>query len=354
MLKDYKLSIITTYLDEYDDKESIDDEALIKELSEDMNYTTKIECKALTRIIDFSTITYTKEDIETAKKDNFYGKLLSKSNISESKCLNAVVFPDLERSGEKCCYTEMNYKINGTQKNDELCLSLSNEERKDFYFLEIVLNGFATTKPFQALIICDGFNYIYDSSTGQWKEITSSGQNCEDITYPSKTICNNVNTLYSECCYEKEDDSSKGKCILYDPKVINYEGYEEDKIKDLKIYNLAMSLLYKHKDEIPDNDKIIEDLEKESNSSNIIECKTFSKTINYSAIKYTQEDIEIGKQDNFCRKLVYGGEDVSEQQCLNGVVFSDLAKAGEKCCYFVAELKKINCKYTHCFSLSQT
>ena len=52
MLKDYKLSIITTYLDEYEDKESIDD-ALIKELNEDMNYTTKIECKALTRTIDF-------------------------------------------------------------------------------------------------------------------------------------------------------------------------------------------------------------------------------------------------------------------------------------------------------------
>ena len=96
---------------------------------------------------------------------------------------------------------------------DEYCLTLSNEERNDFSFLEILLSGHAE-ESFEASIICDGFNYRYDSSTGQWKEITSTGQACEDITYPSKATCNNVNTLYSECCYAKED-SSKGECILY-------------------------------------------------------------------------------------------------------------------------------------------
>ena len=274
-----------------------------------------------------------------------------KSDISESECLNAVVFPDLERAGEQCCYTEIKYEYYGFQENDELCLTLSNEERNDFYFLEILLSELAK-EPFEASIICDGFNYRYDSSTGQWKEITSTGQACEDITYPSKATCNNVNTLYSECCYEKEDDSSRGKCTLHDPKIVNYEGYEEDKIKDFKIYNLARVLPSIPED--VDNDKIIEYLEKDSTSSNIIDCKTFSKIINYAAIKYTQEDIEIGKQDNFCGKLVYTEEDVSEQQCLNGAVLSDLAKAGEKCCFIEANLKKINYKYTHCFSLSQT
>lgn len=182
-------------------------------------------------------------------------------------------------------------------------------------------------EPFEASIICNGFYYRYDSSRGQWKEITSTGQDCEDITYPSKATCNNANTLYSICCYVKED-SSKGECKLYNQKIINYEGYEEDKIKDLKIFNLWRVLSYIPED--VDNDKIIEYLKKESTGSNIIECKTFSTIINYSSIKYTQEDIEIAKQDNFCGKFEFSEEDVSEHKCLNGVVLSDLAKAGEK------------------------
>ena len=165
--------------------ESIDDDIIIDQLSEDMNYKIKLECKTLTRTIYFSTIKYTKEAIETAKKDNFYEKLMNKSDINNSECLNSIAFSDLERAGEKYCYTEINYKINGTQKNNILCLTLSNGEREDFSFLEILLSGFAT-EPFQASIICDGFSYGYDSSTGQLKEIISSGQNCEDITYPLK------------------------------------------------------------------------------------------------------------------------------------------------------------------------
>lgn len=41
---------------------------------------------------------------------------MSKSIISESECLNAVVFPDLERAGEKCCYTEIKYNTTVLQK----------------------------------------------------------------------------------------------------------------------------------------------------------------------------------------------------------------------------------------------
>ena len=89
-------------------------------------------------------------------------------------------------------------------------------------------------------------------------------------------------------------------------------------------------------------------------SKETIECRTFSKTIDYSTITYSNKDIEIAKQDNFCGKFEFSEESVSEQQCLNGVVLTDLAQAGEKCCFIEANLKKINYKFTHCFSLSQT
>jgi len=46
-------------------------------------------------------------------------------------------------------------------------------------------------------------------------------------------------------------------------------------------------------------------------------------------------------------------EEVTEEECLNGVVFTDLAKAGEKCCYAEIELKSFEYKFDKCISLSQ-
>lgn len=37
-----------------------------------MKYIIIIECKTLTKIINFSIITYIKEDVETVKKDKFW------------------------------------------------------------------------------------------------------------------------------------------------------------------------------------------------------------------------------------------------------------------------------------------
>lgn len=65
----------------------------------------------------------------------------------------------------------------------------------------------------------------------------------------------------------------------------------KNKIKDIKIFNLARSVLYRAEDEILDNNKIIEYLEKVPTGSNIIENKTFSKAIIYPSINYIQEDI---------------------------------------------------------------
>lgn len=72
ILKKEKFSVINIYLRENDDNiDSIDDDTIISHLTELMKYTAKVECKSLTKTIDFSTVTYTKEDIEVAKKDNF-------------------------------------------------------------------------------------------------------------------------------------------------------------------------------------------------------------------------------------------------------------------------------------------
>lgn len=71
-LKEEKFYVINDYLEENDNIDSIDDDTIISQLTELMKYTVKIECKSLTKTLDFSTVTYTKEDIEVSKKDNFY------------------------------------------------------------------------------------------------------------------------------------------------------------------------------------------------------------------------------------------------------------------------------------------
>lgn len=354
-LKLKKFSVITDYLEELNDIESLDDNGVINQLKKNLNFNVKVECKSLSKTLDYSTITYTKEDVQIAKKDNFYGKLLGKSDLPESECLNAIVFPDLEKAGEKCCYTEINYIYKYSFSNRRRCLTLSKEEREDFSFLEYLFNELAYG-PFKATITCDGFNYEYYSSTDKWKEIDLSEQKCNEINNPSKETCNKLDLLNSECCFEKivnsEEETSK-YCKLYDPKHINYEGFEADQIKDIKIYYLGSTLANNFKDFSVDDETIIKYIEGQLAESASVECKTFSKAVNYSSVKYTKEDIEIGKKDNFCGQLMAKEEEVTEEECLNGVVFTDLAKAGEKCCYAEIELKSFEYKFGKCVSLSQ-
>ena len=47
-------------------------------------------------------------------------------------------------------------------------------------------------------------------------------------------------------------------------------------------------------------------------------------------------------------------DEVSEEQCLNGVVFSDLEANGEKCCFVEISFEKMGQKNAKCLSLSQT
>lgn len=48
------------------------------------------------------------------------------------------------------------------------------------------------------------------------------------------------------------------------------------------------------------DDEIINQLNNMMKGSKNIECKTFTKTIEYSKIKYIQDDLEIARKEDFC------------------------------------------------------
>ena len=354
-LKTCRYENIAGYLANHDDIDSLDDDTIINELKENSKLSYVVECKDITFSIDFSTIEYSKEDIEIAKQENFFGNIDYKE-VTESICLNGIIFSDLKAAGEKSCYVEVNYMKGDDPISSKECYSLSQAERENFGFLEYILFEYAN-KPFTATVRCDGFNYEYDSSTGKWNEISPYQPKCEDITDPSsKEQCNNFNLLNSECCYVKETYESEEykTCVEYSPEEINYDNYVKDELKNIK-NNLISSYLLENTDQTITYEKITEDLKQYINmlGSQNIECKTFSKTIDYSTITYSEDDIEIARKDNFCVKLSFDRNKlIEEEQCLNGVVFSELEKTGEKCCYAEIYLEESKKTYTYCLSLS--
>ena len=352
-LKENKTNLIVLYLQSHD-VALLETSAIISDLESMLMDTKKIYCNTFTKEIDYSAIEYSEDDIAKAKQDNFCGKLKNEDEVSEEQCLNGVVFSDLAGNGEKCCYTEISSEENEYKFTQ--CLSLSQSQRDNEKYLESLIDGFE--RPFTVKIICDGFSLekSYPSSSSESEDTSnevSENKTCEEVNNPSKETCNNINILNSECCYENLYKSPgeilSNECKIYDPSQINYEGFEEDQIKDTKILFLANKLL--NNEEIPD-EEIIGNLD-ELNYKINIDCKTFSKTIDYSKIKFTKEDVEIGKKNNFCGKLIYEDE-VTENQCINGVTFSDLEVNGEKCCYATLYSLRKDPIITRCFSLSKT
>ena len=177
---------------------------------------------------------------------------------------------------------------------------------------------------------------------------------CEDIKEPSKEECTGINELNSECCYLKEDSYFFGedeKCELYPSKLINYGAYEDDELKDLKMAIVLYYLEYMDESGSESNiAKILNDLEK---GGRTIECKEFAKTLDFSKITYTSDDIKIAKNERFCGKLMME-DSVNKNQCLNGIVFSDLKAKGEKCCYAEYKAKEHETELSTCISLSKT
>ena len=347
-LKKNKTDLIIGYL--FGLGEIPDDDTVKTSLHDMLQVTKKIECNSFTKEIDYSTITYSEDDISKAKQDNFCGKLGLSEGVNEEQCLNGIVFSDLATVGEKCCYYEIYSEK--TEEKISSCLSLSKAQRENEKYLESLVSDIEET--FTVKIICDGFNY-----EKRYPETEpTSNEECENFLNPSsKEQCNNINSLNSECCYIKliYDSEEEKYCRLYDPEAINYENYVQDYLKDEKI-SLIIDYLDNLEDREISNDEIIEGL---ANMEDMkykynIECNSLSKEIDYSQIIYTKEDISIAKQDNFCGKLIDPKGNPSEDKCLDGIVFSELEAAGEKCCYVEFYYGNKDETVKQCISLSKT
>ena len=178
--------------------------------------------------------------------------------------------------------------------------------------------------------------------------IQGSADSCKSVLSPSKEECNNIIPLDKECCFVTIGSSSY--CEEYDLDLINSDSYIEDELKKNKT-DLIIGYLI-GLGEIPDDDTVKTSLHDMLQVTKKIECNSFTKEIDYSTITYSEDDISKAKQDNFCGKLGLS-EGVNEEQCLNGIVFSDLATVGEKCCYYEIYSEKTEEKISLCLSLSK-
>ena len=176
---------------------------------------------------------------------------------------------------------------------------------------------------------------------------------CTDITNPSKENCNKIILVNNECCFlETTSEESTSECEIYNPELINYDSFLAEQLKDMKISTITLYLLSNDIESI-DTNEIKSQLNDMLTDKVKIDCNSVTKEIDYSTIEYSEDDIAKAKQDNFCGKLMYSDE-VSEEQCLNGVVFSDLEANGEKCCFVEISFEKMGQKNAKCLSLSQT
>ena len=348
-LKDTKIDTIITFIQQYGDFNTFETNEIINELKNMLPESIKIDCNTFTKEINYSKIEYTEDDIAKAKQDNFCGKLMSSfEDINETQCLNGVVFTDLEANGEKCCYSE-----SYSEENDiyfSQCLSLSQAQRDNEKYLESLI--YEIERPFTARIICDGFTFekSYHSSSPSFEEPL-----CYlDYVPTSKDQCTKINISNSECCYIKETYGSEGNsfCDEYSKDEINYESYADDILKNEKIKQITNNLNAYIFANLT-NSQIIDELNKGNIRKQTIECKSFEKIIDYSKIKYIGENIETAKKSNFCGRLIYGKEEPSEELCSNGIVFTDLAANGEKCCYAEVYSEETRFKNAKCLSLSK-
>jgi len=101
---------------------------------------------------------------------------------------------------------------------------------------------------------------------------------------------------------------------------------------------------------ITDYNSFISELKSKIPTTKTINCKTSSMSLDYSTITITQEDIINAQKENFCPKIF---ENVKEDKCFNGVLFSDFASAGGKCCYLEIIVQGESDKFKLCRPLSK-
>ena len=347
ILKNEKIKQITNNLDAYIFA-NLSNSQIIDELNKGNIRKQTIECKSFEKIIDYSKISYIDENIETAKKSNFCGRLIyGKEEPSEELCSNGIVFKDLDAAGEKCCYAEV-YSEETRFKNAK-CLALSKAQREDDKYLKTFLPTDNIYFPTSAKFVCNGFNKQYSYINNEWIEQTQEDF-CRIVKYPSKETCNNIKISKSECCYEETilSSGSSKKCEVYNPQLPNINGYDQVLLNKFKLDLILENIPEKEK--ITDYDTFISKLKAKIPKKQSINCNTASKSIDYKTITISQEDIINAQKSNFCSKL---GKNVNEETCFNGALFPDFKSAGGQCCYLEISIQGKNEKNKKCIPLSK-
>ena len=123
---------------------------------------------------------------------------------------------------------------------------------------------------------------------------------CTDITNPSKENCNKIILVNNECCFlETTSEESTSECEIYNPELINYDSFLAEQLKDMKISTITLYLLSNDIESI-DTNEIKSQLNEMLTDKVKIDCNSVTKEIDYSTIKYSEDDIAKAKQDNFC------------------------------------------------------
>ena len=92
--------------------------------------------------------------------------MAKEEEVTEEECLNGVVFTDLAKAGEKCCYAEIELK--SFEYKFGKCVSLSQAQRDNIHYLKSIAPENPAGVPQIAKVVCDGFNKQLSYIDGEW------------------------------------------------------------------------------------------------------------------------------------------------------------------------------------------
>ena len=139
---------------------------ILKEFSSIVPIYKEIKCNTYTKIIDYSKIKLTKNDIMISNKDNFCPYINADTNFKG--CFNGLLFSDFIRDGGQCCYFELKLEKNTVHKQ---CIPLSQYSRENYYFINLIIEEYNPSGHYSVKVICNGFKSKFDSSEGKWIKI---------------------------------------------------------------------------------------------------------------------------------------------------------------------------------------
>ena len=172
--------------------------------------TQTINCKSSSKTLDYSSISITQEDIINAQKDNFCTKLVD--NAKEDICFNGVLFSDFASADGKCCYLEITFQ--GQDDKNKKCIPVSKVEMKNNILAKELIKEYDSLGKYTAVISCDVFKEIYDSSTGKWTVITGYTSDSSQISSQGSTSSSSQGSSKgsSSSSSQGSSTSSKSSC----------------------------------------------------------------------------------------------------------------------------------------------